>query len=136
MLSELHNLNLKLCSKQYNKNFVLHLIVAPQISSGWQHNYSTKQGRQTGPMSSLCILLSLWYQLCFFERICFIPRIAIFLLILRLLCALFLYLKLLCIIMQIWNGTGLLKLSVSVGCVNKPLIYNFLWVFIFIFIKL
>jgi hypothetical protein len=33
MLSELHNLNLKLCSKQYNKTFVLHLIVAPQLSS-------------------------------------------------------------------------------------------------------
>ncbi len=42
MLSELHRLNLKLCSKQYNKNFGLHLIVAPQLSSGWWHNYSTK----------------------------------------------------------------------------------------------
>jgi len=42
VLSELHSLNLKLCSKQYNKKFVLHLIVAPQLSSGWQHNYSTK----------------------------------------------------------------------------------------------
>jgi len=48
MLSELHSLNLKLCSKQYNKKFVLHLIVAPQLRSGWQHNYSTKQGRQAG----------------------------------------------------------------------------------------
>jgi hypothetical protein len=47
MLSELHSLNLKLCSKQYNKKFVLHLIVAPHISSGWQHNYSTKT-RQLG----------------------------------------------------------------------------------------
>jgi hypothetical protein len=36
------SLNLKLCSKQYNKKFVLHLIVVPQLSSGWQHNYSTK----------------------------------------------------------------------------------------------
>jgi hypothetical protein len=42
MISELHGLNLKLYSKQYNKNFLLHLIVVPQLSSGWQHNYSTK----------------------------------------------------------------------------------------------
>ncbi len=42
MLSELHSLNLKLCSKQYDKKFVLHLTVAPQLSSGRQHNYSTK----------------------------------------------------------------------------------------------
>jgi hypothetical protein len=40
-------LNLKLCSKQYNKKFVLHLIVAPQLCSGWRHNYSTKT-RQAG----------------------------------------------------------------------------------------
>jgi hypothetical protein len=38
-------LNIKLCSKQYNKKFVLHLIVAPQL--GWRHNYSTKT-RQAG----------------------------------------------------------------------------------------
>ena len=31
MLSELHSLDLKLCSKQYNKKFVLHLTVAPQL---------------------------------------------------------------------------------------------------------
>ncbi len=42
MLSELHSLNLKLCSKQYNKKFVLHLIVVPQLGGSWQHNYSTK----------------------------------------------------------------------------------------------
>jgi len=42
MLSELHNLNIKLCSKQFNKKIVLHLIVASQLSSGWRHNYSTK----------------------------------------------------------------------------------------------
>jgi hypothetical protein len=42
MISELHGLNLKLCCKEYNKNFALHLIVAPQLSSGWRHNYSTK----------------------------------------------------------------------------------------------
>ncbi len=39
MLSELHSLNLKLCRKQYNKKFVLHLIVAPQLS-GEQSMYS------------------------------------------------------------------------------------------------
>jgi hypothetical protein len=42
MLSELHSLNIKLCSEHYNKIFVLHLIVAPQLSSGWGHNHSTK----------------------------------------------------------------------------------------------
>jgi len=42
MLSGLHSFNLKLCSKQYNNKFVSHLIVVPQLSSGWQHNYSTK----------------------------------------------------------------------------------------------
>jgi hypothetical protein len=47
MLSEFRSLNLKLCSKHYNKKFVLHLIVAPQLSSGRQHNYSTKT-RQAG----------------------------------------------------------------------------------------
>ncbi len=44
---ELHRMNLKLYSKEYNKNFVLHLIVAPQLSSGWWHDYSTKT-RQAG----------------------------------------------------------------------------------------
>jgi hypothetical protein len=47
MLSELHNLNLKLYSKQYNKIVLLHLIVVPQLSGGWSHNYSTKT-RQVG----------------------------------------------------------------------------------------
>jgi hypothetical protein len=42
MLSELHSLNLKLCSKQYNNIDLLHLIVAPQLSSGWWHSYSTE----------------------------------------------------------------------------------------------
>jgi hypothetical protein len=46
-LPEDHNLNLKLCSKLYNKIHLLHLIVTPQISVGWQHNYSTKT-RQAG----------------------------------------------------------------------------------------
>jgi hypothetical protein len=50
-------LNLKLCSKKYNKIDILHLIVVPQLSGGWQHNYSTKT-RQAGhaneqPMYSL-----------------------------------------------------------------------------------
>jgi hypothetical protein len=54
VLSELHSLNLKLCSKQYNNKFVLHLIVAPQLSNGWRHNYSTKTrpaGRANGQFS-------------------------------------------------------------------------------------
>jgi hypothetical protein len=42
MLSELHSLNLKLCSKQSNKKIVLHLIVVLQLSSGWRLKYSTK----------------------------------------------------------------------------------------------
>jgi hypothetical protein len=42
MLSELHSLNLKLYRKQYNKFFLLHLIVVPQLSSGWRHNYAIK----------------------------------------------------------------------------------------------
>jgi hypothetical protein len=60
MLSELHSLNLKLCSKQYNKAFVLHLIVAPQLRSGWQHNYSTKT-KQAGQVNkqSMCSLMSM-----------------------------------------------------------------------------
>jgi hypothetical protein len=42
MLSELHNLNFKICTKQYNKIDVLHLIEVPQLGGGWQHNFSTK----------------------------------------------------------------------------------------------
>ncbi len=55
MLSEFRSLNLKLCSKQYNKNFLLNLIVAPQLS-----NITTqpKQSRSAAPMSSLFILKS------------------------------------------------------------------------------
>jgi hypothetical protein len=46
MLSDLHSLNLKLCSKQYNKKFVLHLIVTPQLyltktrQAGWANEQS------------------------------------------------------------------------------------------------
>jgi hypothetical protein len=47
MLSELHNLSSKLCSKQQNKIFVLHLKLVPQLGGSWQHNYSTKT-RQAG----------------------------------------------------------------------------------------
>jgi hypothetical protein len=47
MLSELHSLNLKLCSKQYTKIDLLHMIVEPQLNSGWQHNHSDKK-RQAG----------------------------------------------------------------------------------------
>jgi hypothetical protein len=35
---ELCCLNLKLYSEQYNKIDLLHLIVMPQLSGGWQHN--------------------------------------------------------------------------------------------------
>jgi hypothetical protein len=38
---------LKLCHKKYNKIDLLHLIVAPQLSSGRWHNHSTKT-RQVG----------------------------------------------------------------------------------------
>ncbi len=62
MLSELHHLSLKLWGKQYNKIFVLHLIVVPQLKSGWQHKYSTKT-RQAVPMNILRILLCLWFKL-------------------------------------------------------------------------
>jgi hypothetical protein len=47
MFPELHSLKFKLCSKAHNKKFVFHLIVALQLSSGWQHKYSTKT-RQAG----------------------------------------------------------------------------------------
>ncbi len=47
MLSELQSLNLTFWSKQYNKKFVLHLIVAPHLSSVRWHNCSTKT-RQAG----------------------------------------------------------------------------------------
>ncbi len=64
-----HNLNLKLSIKQYYKNDLLNLILAPQLGGGWQQSYSTKT-RQAGsanhrrrieylsmlPMSSLSIM--------------------------------------------------------------------------------
>ncbi len=40
-------MNLKLCCKQYDKINLWHLIVVPQLSRGWQHNYSTET-RQAG----------------------------------------------------------------------------------------
>jgi hypothetical protein len=42
MLSELLSLNLNLNSKRHKKVDLFHLIVAQQLSCGWQHNYSTK----------------------------------------------------------------------------------------------
>ncbi len=62
MLPELHSFNLKLYRKQYNKFFVLHLIVAPQQSSVWQLNYSTKT-RQAGHADgqSMYSLMSMAY---------------------------------------------------------------------------
>ncbi len=78
MLSELYSLTLKLYSKQYNTKFVLHLIVVPQLSSGWQHNYSTKTRQAAGPMSSLCILLCLrWHNTDGIISICVVsPKVA------------------------------------------------------------
>jgi hypothetical protein len=39
-------LNLQLCIKQCNKIDLLHLIVLPQLSGGWQHKYSTKTRKE------------------------------------------------------------------------------------------
>ncbi len=47
-------MNLKLCSKQITKIDLLHLIMAPPLSGGWQHNYSTKT-RQAGYANELSI---------------------------------------------------------------------------------
>jgi hypothetical protein len=47
MVSKHHNLNLRLCIKQNYKVNLYHWIVAPQLSGGWQHNYSIKI-RQVG----------------------------------------------------------------------------------------
>ncbi len=40
MFSEFHSLYLMLCNKQKNINFILHLIVATQLSRGWWHKAS------------------------------------------------------------------------------------------------
>jgi hypothetical protein len=53
MLSALNSLNLKFYSKQYNI-FFLNLIVAPQLSGDWRHNYSTKT-RQAGQGNEQCM---------------------------------------------------------------------------------
>ncbi len=53
-------MNLKLCSKQYNRIDWLYLIVAPQQVVAGDIATQPKQGRQAAPMSSLCILLCLW----------------------------------------------------------------------------
>ncbi len=54
----------KLCTKQYNKNFVLPLIVVPQLGGGQRHNYSTKT-RQAGQANqqSMYSLMSMVYIL-------------------------------------------------------------------------
>jgi hypothetical protein len=57
---ELHSLNLKLCRKVYNKIDLLDLIVVPQLSGAWQHDYSTKI-RQAGHANEQPMCLScLW----------------------------------------------------------------------------
>jgi hypothetical protein len=38
-LSEFHKANLKLPGKQHLKIDLLHLIVAPLLNGGWEHNY-------------------------------------------------------------------------------------------------
>jgi hypothetical protein len=61
--TELHNLNLKLCIKQYNKIDLLHQIVAPQLSGCWGHNYSTRT-RHAGCINEQSMfLLCLWLWL-------------------------------------------------------------------------
>jgi hypothetical protein len=42
MLSELHNFNLKLCSKKYNKIVCFAPDCGTTVNGVWQHNYSTK----------------------------------------------------------------------------------------------
>jgi hypothetical protein len=38
----------------------MYMIVMPQLSGGWQHNYSTKTRQAAMSKSSLSILLCLW----------------------------------------------------------------------------
>jgi len=73
MLSELHSLNLKLCSQQYNKNcfepdcgttakqWTATKLLSQNKAGGRRGDITTqpKQGRRSGPISSLCILLSM-----------------------------------------------------------------------------
>jgi hypothetical protein len=72
--SDLCNFNLKLGNKQYEKIGLMHMIVAPQISGGWQHNYSTK-ARQAGHAKEQSVynILSLdnmmwWFVPCKFFK--------------------------------------------------------------------
>jgi hypothetical protein len=60
-LYELHNINLKLCGKQDNKIDLLHPLVAPQLSGGWQHNYSTKTREASHANEQSFYLLSYIY---------------------------------------------------------------------------
>ncbi len=59
MLSELHSLTLKLCSKHNKKK-----MFTPDCGAAVAGDITTepKQGRRAGPMSSLCILLCLWIR--------------------------------------------------------------------------
>jgi hypothetical protein len=57
--SELCNFNLKLGSKLYEKIGLTHMIVAPQISGGWQHNYSNKARQTRSKEQSIYFLMSL-----------------------------------------------------------------------------
>jgi len=88
MLSELHSLNLKLCSKHSTINkFVLHLIVVPQLCSGWQHKYSTKT-RQAGQANeqSMYPLMSMPLIFKFLRDFLFRYQLGIFLDVLAITC--------------------------------------------------
>jgi hypothetical protein len=49
--------------KTVQSKIVLHLIVVPQLSSGWQHNYSTKtrQADWANELSMYSLCLWFWY---------------------------------------------------------------------------
>jgi hypothetical protein len=57
-------LALKLCNKKSYKIDLLCLIVAPQLSGGWQHNNSTKT-RQAGCANEQ----SIYYEMSMFKII-------------------------------------------------------------------
>ena len=56
-------------SKQYNKKIVLHLIVMPQLTSGWRYNYST-QTRPAGQANEQ----SMYSKMSFLVQIKFITE--------------------------------------------------------------
>jgi hypothetical protein len=51
-----------LCSKQYSKIDLLHLIVVPQISGGWQQNYSTKTKQVGCAKGTACFCILIDYR--------------------------------------------------------------------------